>query len=715
MNTYCNTGCMFYLSGNCVLYKGPDLPITKIKNGDDYTTIIQKIETSIGGTGLQEVFHDDTNTVQLLGKGTPDDPLIANFVGTIPPQLTLYNGDGTIVSNRVVTLNGNILFQGTTQIITNQLISGNNSAIFRLNANTPTAQLFTSTSIGGVGTSIGIESTSPYLNLYKNVGGTQTNILRVDANDNSIALPLITNAPSLITNSEGKIVAGPSIITPVNADWNSTSGLSEILNKPTIPDAQIQSDWNQSNTIALDYIKNKPTLFPANTLYSSDGNINQQRSVAVAQDILLNFSGDRIISGGRDATNVFRFNDIIDPISLRSNTGQTGTVLRMNPDIIRMEMTDNQGTNMNFGGSFVAASGSTNMSAETGSGTPDRDILEFLVDANNHQYVYRKGASDVRAILFESGRFQGAPGINSNDFATLSQLNWISSGANIYNSNTGNVGIGTNTPTQKLEVAGTIYANAPTSTAFIAKSSEGLRITDNNGSINFYNSANDARSAYIQGNAYTGVGLLIGTDGPAPISFTNNNVSSLYISGFGNVGINNQSPNPLTKLHTKGAVLNEGQLSVQGAVSAVINGALTFYTGTGNTNGNILWRTSTGTNGGNINFADDSSITFNAGGGVNFNSPIKASSGIRMVSTGVSPLVGTANFTTGATSVNVSTQAITANSIIILSVESFSGSTASNLSSPFIVSKTTSSGFTIGWSLSSTQSGSVSWMIIEPF
>lgn len=52
----------------------------------------------------------------------------------------------------------------------------------------------------------------------------------------------------------------PTIIEPVNADWNSTSGLSEILHKPTIPAAQIQSDWNQATTTALDYIKNKPTI-----------------------------------------------------------------------------------------------------------------------------------------------------------------------------------------------------------------------------------------------------------------------------------------------------------------------------------------------------------------------------------------------------------------------------------------------------------------------
>ena len=65
----------------------------------------------------------------------------------------------------------------------------------------------------------------------------------------------------------------------VNADWNATSGIAQILNKPTlatvatsgsyndllntptIPSAQIQSDWTQSNSAALDFIKNKPSLF----------------------------------------------------------------------------------------------------------------------------------------------------------------------------------------------------------------------------------------------------------------------------------------------------------------------------------------------------------------------------------------------------------------------------------------------------------------------
>ena len=72
----------------------------------------------------------------------------------------------------------------------------------------------------------------------------------------------------------------PSIpAAQVQTDWNATTGVASILNKPTfatvaitgsyndlidrptIPSAQIQSDWNQTDSSFVDFIKNKPTLF----------------------------------------------------------------------------------------------------------------------------------------------------------------------------------------------------------------------------------------------------------------------------------------------------------------------------------------------------------------------------------------------------------------------------------------------------------------------
>lgn len=80
--------------------------------------------------------------------------------------------------------------------------------------------------------------------------------------------------------SDNKESQGGGSGEQVQADWNqnsssavdfiknkptlaavATSGsYNDLSNKPTIPDAQIQADWNQTTTTAKDYIKNKPTI-----------------------------------------------------------------------------------------------------------------------------------------------------------------------------------------------------------------------------------------------------------------------------------------------------------------------------------------------------------------------------------------------------------------------------------------------------------------------
>lgn len=40
----------------------------------------------------------------------------------------------------------------------------------------------------------------------------------------------------------------------------TTGNYNDLRNRPTIPDAQVQSDWSQSDNTQVDYIKNKPTI-----------------------------------------------------------------------------------------------------------------------------------------------------------------------------------------------------------------------------------------------------------------------------------------------------------------------------------------------------------------------------------------------------------------------------------------------------------------------
>lgn len=124
----------------------------------------------------------------------------------------------------------------------------------------------------------------------------------------SLASTKITysGSTSQYVRGDGSLATFPTIpASQVNSDWNSSSGASEILNKPTIPTntnqltnganfitsagapvqsvngqtgtvtltipaGQIQSDWNQTNNVALDYIKNKPALGTAASTNSSD-------------------------------------------------------------------------------------------------------------------------------------------------------------------------------------------------------------------------------------------------------------------------------------------------------------------------------------------------------------------------------------------------------------------------------------------------------------
>ena len=102
----------------------------------------------------------------------------------------------------------------------------------------------------------------------------QTNSNEVDYIKNKPTIPTVPTNVSDFNNDAGYITtetdpvftASPaySITSQDISDWNGKSDFSgsynDLTDKPTIPDAQIQSDWNQSDNTAKDYIKNKPNI-----------------------------------------------------------------------------------------------------------------------------------------------------------------------------------------------------------------------------------------------------------------------------------------------------------------------------------------------------------------------------------------------------------------------------------------------------------------------
>jgi hypothetical protein len=73
------------------------------------------------------------------------------------------------------------------------------------------------------------------------------------------------------TSGDYQILNKPTIpAAQVNSDWNAVSGVAEILNKPTIPAAQVNSDWNAVSGVAE--ILNKPFI-PTNLDDLADVNV----------------------------------------------------------------------------------------------------------------------------------------------------------------------------------------------------------------------------------------------------------------------------------------------------------------------------------------------------------------------------------------------------------------------------------------------------------
>ena len=89
-------------------------------------------------------------------------------------------------------------------------------------------------------------------------------------------------------------------------DWDATTGDYQILNKPTIPAAQIQSDWNQANNAALDFIKNKPTIPSAQGLQdviTEDNVLTANNTIDVNQTTLTFDDANDFIVNATDTIN----------------------------------------------------------------------------------------------------------------------------------------------------------------------------------------------------------------------------------------------------------------------------------------------------------------------------------------------------------------------------------------------------------------------------
>lgn len=111
----------------------------------------------------------------------------------------------------------------------------------------------------------------------------------------------------------------------------------------------------------------------------------------------------------------------------------------------------------------------------------------------------------------------------------------------------GNVGIGTTTPSVALEVAGIIQGQRIQT---VGTSQEMVRLLNDGAYMSFWNTSGTTRTGFIQGS--TGNGITVATDLDLPVKLNTNSLERVRVIGNGNVGIGTASPSE--KLDVSGNV-----------------------------------------------------------------------------------------------------------------------------------------------------------------
>lgn len=108
---------------------------------------------------------------------------------------------------------------------------------------------------------------------------------QIDQKNNTLSETITNKADKVNTYTKTEVdnLISPKVDSSDLASVATSGSYNDLSNKPTIPAAQIQSDWTQTDTEEPDYIKNKPTIpvIPSNV-----SSFNNDAGYLVSSDII---------------------------------------------------------------------------------------------------------------------------------------------------------------------------------------------------------------------------------------------------------------------------------------------------------------------------------------------------------------------------------------------------------------------------------------------
>ena len=227
------------------------------------------------GGGLSKVSTDGTT---ITGDGTPSNPLIATAVSenykikvtsadTTPDYLVskIIAGTGISITKENAGGNEDLKIANTAPDQTVAISAGTN--ITSVTGTYPNFTINAANQTTDISGKLNIDQTSPQTTV-----GTFTFPQIVDSGLTGSAGVVFSTAGRQLTSTgigtSSQFIKGDSSLDSTSYQSAITTGTTSqyfrgdlsLATFPSIPAAQIQSDWNQTNNALLDYIKNKPTI-----------------------------------------------------------------------------------------------------------------------------------------------------------------------------------------------------------------------------------------------------------------------------------------------------------------------------------------------------------------------------------------------------------------------------------------------------------------------